>query len=78
MPILTERDAKQRIQALVSQVKKELGLNSPPQYSGIGDPIAKHLKIEVTEQGGLFGMACIYPETLPELQLTRQSTIKNG
>lgn len=69
MPILTERDAKQRVLTLVSQVKDDLRLKSPPQYSGINDPIAKHLKIEVKEQEGLFGDGMYLPGPPPKIAI---------
>lgn len=49
MNIETEAQARKRLRDLITQVKRELNLNHPPRYSGIDDPIAKHLGLEVRE-----------------------------
>ena len=49
MNIETEAQARKRLRDLITQVKRELNLNHHPHYSGIDDPIAKHLGLEVRE-----------------------------
>lgn len=67
MSILTERDAKHRVQELVSRVKEDLQLKSPPRYCGLDDPIAKHLKIEVQEKERLYGYGTYIPGDTPKI-----------
>lgn len=47
---LTEREAKERVIALVQGVKNAVGATSPLCYQGVDDPITKHLGITVIEQ----------------------------
>lgn len=49
MNIETEAQAQKRLRDLITQVKRELNLDHHPHYSGIDDPIAKHLGLEVRE-----------------------------
>lgn len=67
MHIVTERDARHRLLWLVAQVKSEMQLAKPPQYCGIHDPVAKHLRIKVEEQVGLWGDGTYVPENPPRI-----------
>jgi len=50
MGIHTEQQAKQRVIELVQCTKASVGFKETPQYSGVRDPIARHLGITVKEE----------------------------
>jgi Zn-dependent peptidase ImmA (M78 family) len=49
MPIANERQAKQRVISIIKQLKKNLSLSEPPQYTFPDEPVATHLGIKVQE-----------------------------
>lgn len=68
MGIIKEWEAKQRVRDLVIQVKHEMGLEKPPYYLGVDDPVAAHLKVVVREQTISFGDGGQYlPRNPPEI-----------
>ena len=70
MPIITERDAGQHMRKLVWRVKENMGQEFSPQYSGVNDPVAKHLKIEVRERKIQYGYGGMYmPGELPRIAI---------
>lgn len=70
MGITTEREAKQRMRDLVTQVKREMGLEKPPRYLGTADPVARHLQIDVKERTIIFGDGGQYlPINPPEIAI---------
>lgn len=70
MCIATEGDAKRRMRELVLKVKRDMGLDKPPYYQGIDDPIASYLKIEVKERTISFGDGGMYlPRDSPEIAI---------
>ena len=50
MGIHTEQQAKQQVIELVQCTKASVGFKETPQYSGVRDPIARHLGITVKEE----------------------------
>lgn len=50
MPVCTEQEARQRVRKLVRHTKVAAGLQKPPHYMGVGDPVAEHLGIQVKEK----------------------------
>lgn len=65
MSIITEKDAKRRIRELVLRVKNDMELEDLPNYRGVSDPIARHLKIVVKEQPVPFGDGGMYVTKSP-------------
>jgi hypothetical protein len=49
MQIRTEREARQRVRALVQRTKAGLGLKKAPRYLGVRDPVAAYLGVMVKE-----------------------------
>ncbi len=63
--VINEQQAKLRVLELVWRIKIELGLQNPPHYMGINDPIAKHLDIEVKEEYHPFDEGQYMPKNPP-------------
>lgn len=74
MLIMTERDAGQRMRELVWRVKEDIGQGFSPQYCGVNDPVAKHLKIEVRERKLQYGDGGMYlPGECPRIAIDSTS-----
>ncbi len=73
MSIITEKDAKRRMRELVRKVKCDMNMDRLPQYSGVDDPVAKHLGIKVKEQVVSFGYGGMYlpNRNPPEIAIDR-------
>ena len=69
MQILTEQQARRGILELVWRTKAELGLQSPPRYTGVKDPIAVHLGIVVREEALSFDEGQYIPADPPIIVL---------
>lgn len=70
MPVMTERDAGQRMRELVWRVKEDMEQRFSPQYSGVNDEVAKHLKIEVRERKLQYGYGGTYiPGEFPRIAI---------
>ena len=69
MPIVTERDAQERLRSLVQQCKTRLGIDRMPSYEGPNHPLAILLNIEIREQQGVLHGGNYIPGELPYITI---------